>query len=147
MVGSCVCKLSPMADCIFCAIAANEAPSWRIYEDDRCVGFLDIEQATPGHALIIPRRHAEDLFALSEGETRDVAAAVRRVAVLLRDRLGAPGISVIQSNGATAWQDVFHSHVHVVPRYDRDELTAPWQPKVASSDDLNRIHRQLIHSA
>ena len=91
-------------------------PSWRLYEDETTVAFLDKAQVTPGHTLVVPRRHAEDIWALSEDEAKAVMQSVHRVAHLLRSRLDLPGLNVTQANGRVAWRDVFHYHVHLIPR-------------------------------
>jgi histidine triad (HIT) family protein len=130
-------------DCIFCRIVAGDAPAWRLYEDDVAVAFLDIVPATPGHSLVVPRRHAPDIWSLSEVEAASVMRAVHRVATRLRDRLGPLGMNVTQSNGAAAWQDVFHYHVHLIPRYGDDGLRPPWRPTRPSQDALTEVHRQI----
>jgi histidine triad (HIT) family protein len=113
-------------DCPFCKIVAGSLPSWRVYEDDAAVAFLDKGHATRGHTLVIPRHHAADLWELSEDEAAAVMRGVHRVARLLRQRLPAlRGLNVTQSNGAAAWQEVFHYHVHLIPRYGDDDLRPP----------------------
>ena len=118
---------------------AGSAKSWRVYEDDATVAFLDRGQATPGHCLVVPRRHAADLWALTADEAADVMRAVHAVAQILRDRLRAPGLNVVQSNGEAAWQDVFHYHVHLIPRYGDDNLVTPWQPTRPAESDLDAV--------
>lgn len=131
------------ADCIFCRIVAGHAPAWRVYEDDAAVAFLDISPATPGHSLVVPRRHAPDIWSLSEDEAMRVMRAVHRVAAKLRARLRPRGMNVTQSNGAAAGQDVFHYHVHVVPRYGDDGSRPPWRPVRPAPDALAEVHRQI----
>jgi histidine triad (HIT) family protein len=130
-------------DCIFCAIVAGASPAWRVHEDDDTVAFLDIGQATAGHTLVVPRRHAADIWSLSEEEAATVMRAVHRVAGRLRDTLRPEGLNVTQSNGAAAWQEVFHYHVHLVPRYGDDGLAPPWRPTRPSSDVLAAVHRRI----
>jgi histidine triad (HIT) family protein len=123
-----VCDTGRMPECLFCRIASGELPSTRIHEDERVIAIMDIFPATRGHALVIPRSHTADV--------RDVApddlTAAARVAQLLAgrafERLGADGVTVMQSNAAAAWQTVFHYHVHVIPRYEGDPLVLPWTP-------------------
>lgn len=118
-------------DCIFCSIITSAAPSWQVYEDDDAVAFLDIGQATAGHTLVVPRRHAADIWSLSEEEAATVMRAVHRVARQLCDTLRPQGLNVTQSNGATAWQEVFHYHVHLVPRYGNDDWFRPGARRAA----------------
>ncbi len=135
-----------MDECIFCSIATGQAQFWRVYEDEATVAFLDIGQATPGHTLVVPRRHARDIWSLSEDEAARVTRTVHRVAFLLRDRLAPLGLNVTQSNGRAAWQDVFHYHVHVVPRYGNDALVPPWRSTSPSAETLSATQRQILGS-
>lgn len=103
-------------DCVFCRIIATDLPSRQVYSDDSCVAFLDISPFHRGHTLVVPRRHVVDVTT-ADGVFTAIAPAVEQVSALLRDRLGADGINVWSSAGEVAGQDVFHLHVHVVPRY------------------------------
>ena len=94
-------------DCTFCKILEGLLPSWRVYEDKDSIAFLDKGQVTRGHTLVVPRRHAEDIWALSEDEARAVMRSVHRVARLLREKLGLLGLNVTQANGRAAWQRSF----------------------------------------
>jgi histidine triad (HIT) family protein len=133
-------------DCIFCSIAEGSAPSWRVYEDDVAVAFLDIGQATPGHTLVVPRRHTADIWSVTEDEAAAVMRSVHRVALQLRDTLQPLGLNITQSNGTAAWQEVFHYHVHIVPRYGGDGLMPPWRSTKPSPEELAEIHRRAIRS-
>jgi histidine triad (HIT) family protein len=128
-----------MADCVFCSIIAGEAMSWRFYEDDVAVAFFDRGQATLGHTLVVPRRHASDLWTLTADEAADTMRTVHAVAQLLRDRLVAPGLNVMQSNGTAAWQSVFHYHVHLIPRYGDDQLVPPWRSTRPTDGELDAL--------
>ena len=128
-----------MGDCIFCSIIAGDAKAWRVYEDDVAVAFLDRGQATPGHTLVVPRHHASDLWELTADQVADAMRTVHAVAHLLRERLAAAGLNVMQSNGRAAWQSVFHYHVHLIPRYGDDELVPPWRPTRPSDTELDAL--------
>jgi histidine triad (HIT) family protein len=117
-----------MEDCLFCRIAAGELPSTRIYEDDRAIAIMDIFPATRGHALVIPRRHSRDIHDTDPTDLAHCAEVAKDVAGRAVRGLGADGVTVMQSNGAAAWQTVFHYHVHVIPRYQDDPLVLPWKP-------------------
>ena len=134
-----------MVDCTFCKILQGEFPSWRVYEDENSVAFLDRAQVTRGHTLVVPkiRRHAEDIWALTEGEIRTVMQSVHRVACLMRERLGLLGLNVTQANGKAAWQDVFHYHVHLIPRYGDDGLRPPWRSTLTSQEQLSEVQQLL----
>lgn len=130
--------------CTFCRILEGALPSWRVYEDENTVAFLDRGQVTVGHTLVIPRRHAEDIWALSEDDARAVMQSVHRVARLLRDRLEPLGLNVTQANGTAAWQEVFHYHVHLIPRYGDDGFRPPWRSTSPSQEQLRDLHRRLV---
>jgi histidine triad (HIT) family protein len=115
-------------DCIFCKIVAGELPATIVDRDEHTVAFMDINPATRGHALVIPRVHTSDLLSIDPQQLSAVAGAAQRLAARAMGRLGADGINVINSCGAAAWQTVFHFHLHVIPRYDGDPLRLPWVP-------------------
>ena len=128
-----------MDDCIFCSIIAGEAKSWRVYENDTAVAFFDRGQATAGHTLVVPRHHAPDLWTLTADQAAETMRTVHTVAHLLRERLAASGLNVMQSNGRAAWQSVFHYHVHLIPRYGDDELVPPWRPTRPTDAELDAL--------
>jgi histidine triad (HIT) family protein len=130
-------------DCIFCRIAAGELPAQIIAQDERTVTFMDIAPATRGHALVIPRRHAQDLWQIELADLSAVAAAARAQARRARDRLGAVGVNLLNSCGADAWQTVFHFHMHVIPRYEDDPLRLPWVPKQGDPDEIAAAAEEL----
>jgi len=116
------------ADCIFCQIVAGELPAERVGEDERTVSFMDINPATRGHALVIPREHAVDLLDVGEEDLAACSHAAQRLARRAKDALGADGVNLLNACGSAAWQTVFHFHIHVIPRYDDDPLRLPWIP-------------------
>ena len=123
-------------DCIFCKIAAGEAPATVVYEDERTIAFMDISPATRGHTLVIPRRHARDLLEIDPEDLQAVAVVGQRLAKRAIDRLGADGVNLLNSCGRAAWQVVFHFHLHVIPRYEGDPLKLPWQPGEGDADEI-----------
>ena len=112
-----------MEGCIFCAIVAGQAPSHPIAEDDAALAFMDLFPASEGHALVIPKAHAENLFEIEDTCVRAVAGLARRVAVAMRSVLAPDGMAVYQANGRAAGQTVFHYHVHLIPRNEGSPLT------------------------
>ena len=123
-------------DCIFCKILAGELPATVVAEDERTLAFMDINPATRGHALVIPREHAADLLEIGQEDLAAVAAAAKRLAARAKEALGADGVNLINSCGAAAWQTVFHFHVHVIPRYRDDPLKLPWVPAPGDADEI-----------
>jgi histidine triad (HIT) family protein len=129
--------------CIFCKIVSGELPSRRFYEDDRTVAFLDIRAWHRGHALVVPKRHVPDIVT-GTNALPEIAPAVDAVARLLMQRLAADGINLLSSAGEAAGQEVFHLHVHVVPRYANEPgLGRLVNPHGASEDELDSVYRQI----
>lgn len=109
-------------DCVFCAIVRGELPSYRVFENDRVVAFLDIRPVTAGHTLVVPRVHAATLVDLPAAEVGPLFDAVRSLTGAVQRAYAADGVNVLQANGAAAGQTVHHLHVHVVPRRSGDGL-------------------------
>jgi histidine triad (HIT) family protein len=130
-------------DCIFCKILAGEIPANIVDEDERTIAFMDIAPATRGHALVIPRAHATDLLSVPAEDLQAVALAARRLAGLVKERLGASGVNLLNSCGAAAWQSVFHFHVHVIPRYEGDPLRLPWVPGAGDQQEIAATAQEL----
>jgi histidine triad (HIT) family protein len=130
-------------DCIFCKILAGDLPATIIDEDERTIAFMDINPATRGHALVIPREHATDLLSISLEDLDACMRASQRLAHRMKEGLGADGINLVNSCGERAWQTVFHFHVHVVPRYDGDPLQLPWVPAPGDSDEIGAAAEEL----
>ena len=130
-------------DCIFCKILAGELPSTIVDEDERTIAFMDIAPATRGHALVIPRAHATDLLSVEPEDLRAVALAAQRLAGRMKERLGADGVNLLNACGASAWQTVFHFHVHVIPRYEDDPLRLPWVPSAGDPEEIAAAAQEL----
>jgi histidine triad (HIT) family protein len=126
-------------DCLFCGIVAGTIPSETIDSDERTIAFMDINPATTGHALVIPREHSADLMEIGEEDLEATALAAQRLARRMKDVLGADGINLINACGAVAWQTVFHFHIHVVPRYEADPLKLPWIPEPGDSNEITEV--------
>jgi histidine triad (HIT) family protein len=123
-------------DCLFCKIVAGEVPATVVGEDERTVSFMDINPATRGHALVVPREHSVDLLEVGQEDLAAVAAAAKRLAARHKEALGADGVNLLNSCGSAAWQTVFHFHVHVIPRYRDDPLKLPWVPGPGDADEI-----------
>jgi histidine triad (HIT) family protein len=130
-------------NCIFCKILAGELPASIVDEDEHTIAFMDINPATHGHALVIPRKHAADLLEIEPSELAAVASAAQRLARRAKERLNADGVNVINSCGALAWQTVFHFHLHVIPRYAGDPLRLPWLPAPGDPTEIARAASRL----
>ena len=135
-----------MDDCLFCRIAAGDVPSTHVHEDERVIAIMDIFPATRGHVLVLPRAHAADVVEAPAEDVAAVAVVAKELAARAVRRLGAAGVTIMQSNGAAASQTVFHYHVHVIPRYPGDPLVLPWKPGTEPADgqELASISRSFF---
>ena len=131
------------ADCLFCGIVAGTIPSETIDSDERTVAFMDINPATKGHALVVPRAHSADLLEIGPEDLSATVLAAQRLARRMKDVLGADGINLINACGAAAWQTVFHFHFHVVPRYEDDPLKLPWIPAPGDPEQIAATAAEL----
>jgi histidine triad (HIT) family protein len=130
-------------DCLFCQIVAGEIPATIIAQDARTIAFMDINPATRGHVLVIPRAHARDVHDIDTEDLKAVAATAQVVAARAVERLGAAGVNLLNSSGSAAWQTVFHFHMHVIPRYAGDPLRLPWTPAPGDTNDVAAAGAQL----
>ncbi|HEY4519988.1 MAG TPA: HIT family protein [Candidatus Paceibacterota bacterium] len=113
-----------MGTCIFCSIATKKVPADIVYEDEHTLAFLDAKPANPGHTLIIPKKHTENIFDIDAESWEHMARAARRVAPKVVEGTSAHGLNLIVNNGGAASQLVFHAHMHLVPRFEGDGLTS-----------------------
>jgi histidine triad (HIT) family protein len=126
-------------DCLFCGIVAGDVPAQIVDSDEHTVAFMDINPATKGHALVVPRQHSGDLMEVSEEDLAHTMAAARRLARRMDETLEPDGFNLLNSVRPAAWQTVFHYHVHVIPRYDDDPLKLPWVPGPGDPDEIKAI--------
>ena len=110
-------------NCVFCAIAANEIPSFKVYEDDLVLAYLDINPFSKGHTLVIPKEHSSGLLDTPEETLAALVARVKKVASHLKATLPCDGFNILQNNGEAAGQTVMHIHFHIVPRYGKEEIS------------------------
>lgn len=103
---------------IFEKIVSGEAKSYKIYEDDLVLSFLDLSQASKGHALVITKKRYNDIFEIPDDVLSHLMVVVKRLSLVIRDAVGAEGINILNNNHAVAGQSVFHFHVHIIPRFD-----------------------------
>lgn len=130
-------------DCIFCKIANGEIPSKTLYEDSDFRVILDLGPATKGHALILPKEHAENLFELPENTAAKVLPVAQKVASKMKAALGCDGLNLVQNNGETAGQTVMHFHMHVIPRYESDGQKIGWVPGQATPEELEAVAKLI----
>ena len=130
-------------DCLFCGIVAGTIPSQTVDSDERTMSFRDINPATRGHALVVPKRHSTDLMDVSDEDLTASIAAARRLARRMDEVLKPDGFNVLNASRPAAWQTVFHFHLHVIPRYEDDPLKLPWIPRGGDEDEIAAIAEEL----
>ena len=130
-------------DCIFCKIAGGEIPSRTLYEDELFRVILDLAPATRGHALILPKEHADNLYELPEETAAAVMVLAKKLALVMRERLSCDGLNLVQNNGEAAGQTVSHFHLHMIPRYVNDGQTLGWIPGETVEEELDEVKKIL----
>jgi histidine triad (HIT) family protein len=130
-------------DCIFCKIAEKEADATVVYEDDHTLAFMDIHPLNPGHTLVIPKKHYTNMLDMPSEEAARVFASVHKVMKGVQKASGADGISVGQSNGRAASQEVFHMHVHIIPRFNHEMMSGFPSRKQTHRGELDEIGKKI----
>lgn len=133
-------------DCLFCKIIAGEIPSAKVYEDDEVYAFLDISQVTTGHTLIIPKQHTENIYETNEDIAASLFARVPKVAAAIKKAFNPAGLNLLNNNGEFAGQTIFHTHIHLIPRYDEnDGYDMKWIARDTQfgPDDLAKIAENI----
>ena len=134
-------------NCIFCAIISGNLPSSKVYEDNVCVAFMDIQPVNPGHVLVVPKNHATDLSDLRPETGMHIFQIAQQVAQKLPDsNLRCEGINLILAHGEVAGQEVFHVHLHIIPRYKGDGFGFKFGPhyrNLPQREELDTIAAQI----
>lgn len=130
-------------DCIFCKLANGVIPTRSIYEDADFKVILDAAPATRGHALILPKEHADNLYQLLEEMTGKAFILAKKLAGSMTEILGCQGFNIVQNNGEAAGQTVFHFHIHLIPRYSDDGQGNFWEPRHYTDETLDEIRSTL----
>lgn len=133
-------------DCIFCKIAAGQMPCKKIYEDDKVLAFLDINPANPGHALVIPKKHFETLFDIDDDTLKELITKTKAIATIIKDRLKANAVNILQNNGKQAGQLVNHIHFHIIPRFPNDKVLITYQRVNITEKELDDMQKKLTSS-
>lgn len=131
-------------DCIFCKIANGEIPSKTLFEDEVFRVILDLGPATKGHALLIPKDHADNLYELSDETAGKVLVLAKKMATQITKKLNCAGFNLVQNNGEAAGQTVHHFHMHMIPRYENDGQSINWVPGEPTQEELETIKKQIV---
>lgn len=130
-------------DCIFCKIASGKIPSKTLYEDDLFRVILDLGPATKGHALILPKDHAANLYELPDETAAAAMKLAKKMALIMREKLHFDGLNLVQNNGEAAGQTVSHFHLHLIPRYKGDGQNINWIPGEVSQEELETVRKEI----
>lgn len=130
-------------DCIFCKIAGGEIPSTTIYENEEFRVFFDINPASRGHCLIVPKEHYSNIFEIDPEVAGRLFSLACVVARKLKEVLDCEGMNIVQNNGEIAGQTVFHFHLHLVPRYTGDTVNVKWVPGEADMEELAELAQKI----
>jgi len=131
------------SDCLFCGIVAGDVPGQIVDSDEHTVAFMDINPATRGHALVVPRRHSTDLMDVPDEDLAHTMSGARRLARRMDEVLEPDGFNILNSCRPAAWQTIFHFHIHVIPRYDDDPLKLPWVPGPGDEAEIAELAGRL----
>lgn len=132
-----------MSDCIFCKIANGEIPSATFYEDEDFRVILDLGPASKGHALILPKAHAANIYEISDDMAAKAMILAKKMATKMTEALKCDGFNIVQNNGEPAGQTVFHFHMHLIPRYEGDQVGITWKPGTLTDEVKNEILEKL----
>ena len=132
-----------MGDCIFCKIANGEIPSATLYEDENFRVILDLGPASKGHALILPKSHAANIYELSDEMAAKAMILAKKMATAMTAALKCDGFNIVQNNGECAGQTVFHFHMHLIPRYEGDGVGLTWKPGELSDEVRDEILKKI----
>ena len=132
-----------MSDCIFCKIANGEIPSATLYEDEDFRVILDLGPASKGHALILPKAHAANIYEISDDMAAKAMILAKKMATKMTEALKCDGFNIVQNNGEPAGQTVFHFHMHLIPRYEGDQVGITWKPGTLTDAVKNEILEKL----
>ena len=125
-----------MSDCVFCKIVEGQIPSTKVHEDGLTLAFMDIGQVNPGHVLVAVKPHVENIYGLDDALAAAVFQTATRVARAVKKVFAPEGVTLYQANGPAAGQTVYHFHLHIVPRYDKDGMHLPWPAKNPPREQL-----------
>ena len=132
-------------NCIFCKLANKDIPTNIIYEDEKFTVILDASPATKGHALILPKNHAANIYELPDEDAADIFVLAKKLATKMTEILHCDGFNIVQNNGEVAGQTVFHFHMHLIPRYKKDgnEEKLCWNHADLSAEEIAEICKTL----
>jgi histidine triad (HIT) family protein len=135
--------MNPDPNCIFCKIIAGEIPCFRLFEDEDTLAFMDINPASEGHALVIPKQHAPDVHSVPDDAIAATVKTAKKIAAAIDRTLSPGGLNLLQCNGPAAAQSVLHFHMHVLPRSEGDDLKLNWGLEAGDMDAIGELAERI----
>lgn len=129
--------------CIFCMIINGEIPSYKVYEDNDFLAFLDISQAEKGHTLVVPKKHYDNLLELDDETAEKMLVLIKNLAIKVKKATNADGINILNNNGEAAGQSVKHLHFHIIPRYNGDDLEIKFKEHSTTKEEFNELVEKI----
>jgi len=130
-------------NCIFCEISSGQAPASFVFQSEQVFAIMSLDQPNPYKVLVVPRSHIENIYDLSAEDAAHIFQATVKIARAVRQASGCEGLNLVQSNGRAGQQDVFHFHLHLVPRFNNDNILLSWQNTQAKRSELNRMAEEI----
>ena len=130
-------------DCIFCKLSNGDIPTNALYEDDVVKVIFDLNPASKGHVLILPKNHFDDIYSMDDATAAHVFQVAVKVAKAMKETLGCEGLNIVQNNGEIAGQTVFHFHLHLIPRYENDGITIAYKPMDLTDEQIEDMREKL----
>ncbi len=131
-----------MNDCLFCNIRKEETPSTKVYSDDHTYAFLDTNPVNPGHTLLIPKKHSDNLFDVDNETLQQLTLVLKKLSIAIKDGTKADGINVHINNEPAAGQVIFHTHIHIIPRFSDDDIKM-WQGKKYKKGEIEEAVKKI----
>ena len=133
-------------ECIFCKIVRGEIPSAKVFEDQRVFAFLDINPASKGHTLVIPKKHFENFLVIPEKELKELIASTQKIAKAVQKATASEGFNIHVSHGKAAGQVVFHLHIHIIPRNSSDNVGLKWPHVEYSEGEAKKLAEKIVEN-
>lgn len=133
-----------MTDCIFCKIVKGEIPCTKLYETEHSFAFLDIAPLSKGHTLVIPKKHAESIYEMSEEQMADIGKVAHKLAPAVKNVSQAEGLNLLQNNGGVSGQFVMHFHLHLIPRAKNDGLGYRWNAGKYEKGEIEKVQKSIL---
>jgi histidine triad (HIT) family protein len=131
-----------MNDCLFCKIIKGEIPSTKIYEDENSFAFLDINPVNPGHTLLVPKKHSRNIFDTDDEVLKQLAPTLKKLSIAVKDGASADGVNIHINNEPAAGQVVFHTHIHIIPRFTGDGVKM-WKGGEYKQNEIEKIAEKI----